>query len=30
MIKKISRNEARLARHSRIRTKVSGTSETPR
>lgn len=30
MIKKISRNEARIARHSRIRTKISGTSETPR
>lgn len=30
MIKKISRNEARMARHSRIRTKVSGTSECPR
>lgn len=30
MIKKISRNEARMARHSRIRTKVSGTAECPR
>jgi large subunit ribosomal protein L18 len=30
MIKKISRNEARLARHSRIRTKLSGTKECPR
>ncbi len=30
MIKKISRNEARKARHSRIRTKVSGDSVTPR
>lgn len=30
MIKKISRNEARMARHSRIRTKVSGDATTPR
>ena len=30
MIKKISRNEARKARHSRIRTNLIGTSETPR
>ena len=30
MIKKTSRNEARKARHARIRTKVSGTSELPR
>ena len=30
MIKKTSRNEARIARHARIRTKVSGTSELPR
>ena len=30
MIKKISRNEARQARHSRIRNKVSGTSLVPR
>ena len=30
MIKKTSRNEARRARHARIRTKVSGTSELPR
>ena len=30
MIKKTSRNEARMARHARIRTKVSGTSELPR
>lgn len=30
MIKKTSRNEARKARHTRIRTKVSGTSELPR
>ena len=30
MIKKISRNEARKARHSRIRTKLSGTSDSPR
>lgn len=30
MIKKISRNEARKARHSRIRTKLSGDSVSPR
>ena len=30
MIKKISRNEARKARHSRIRTKLSGTDSAPR
>lgn len=30
MIKKVSRNEARLARHRRVRTKVSGTNEVPR
>ena len=30
MIKKISRNEARKARHSRIRTKLSGTASSPR
>ena len=30
MIKKVSRNEAREARHARIRNKVSGTSELPR
>ena len=30
MIKKISRNEARKARHSRIRNKVSGTATCPR
>ncbi len=30
MIKKESRNEARLARHERVRNKVSGTSTTPR
>ena len=30
MIKKISRNEARKARHSRIRTKLSGDANTPR
>ena len=30
MIKKISRNEARQARHSRIRNKVSGTATCPR
>ena len=30
MIKKISRNEARKARHIRIRTSLSGTASTPR
>jgi len=30
MIKKISRNEARKARHSRIRTNLSGTASSPR
>ena len=30
MIKKTSRNEARKARHTRIRNKISGTSELPR
>ena len=30
MIKKISRNEARQARHSRIRNKLSGTATCPR
>ena len=30
MIKKVSRNEVRKARHERVRAKVSGTSETPR
>lgn len=30
MIKKVSRNEARQARHARIRKKVSGTNEIPR
>ena len=30
MIKKISRNEARKARHSRIRTNLVGTSSSPR
>ena len=30
MIKKVSRNEARVARHERIRTKVSGTKDIPR
>ena len=30
MINKISRNEARKARHSRIRTKLAGTSNVPR
>ena len=30
MINKKSRNEARIARHDRVRTKVIGTSEVPR
>ena len=30
MINKKSRNEVRLSRHARVRSKVSGTSETPR
>ena len=30
MIKKIARNEARQARHSRVRAKVSGTASVPR
>ena len=30
MIKKVVRNDARLARHDRIRNKVSGTKEVPR
>ena len=30
MIKKVSSNEARLKRHTRIRRKISGTAETPR
>lgn len=30
MIKKVSRNEARLARHSRVRAKVNGTKDIPR
>lgn len=30
MIKKVSRNEMRLIRHDRVRTKIKGTSETPR
>ena len=30
MIKKVSRNEVRKARHERVRAKVSGTNETPR
>ena len=30
MINKTSRNEARKARHARLRTKLSGTSELPR
>ena len=30
MIKKESRNSARLMRHARIRSKISGTGEIPR
>ena len=30
MIKKVSRNEMRQARHTRVRNKVSGTTEVPR
>ncbi len=30
MIKKVSRNEARLARHTRVRSKISGTKDIPR
>ena len=30
MIKKVSRNEVRKARHSRVRAKVAGTSNVPR
>ena len=30
MIKKVVRNDARTERHKRVRTKVSGTKETPR
>ncbi len=30
MIKKVSRNEARTARHARIRAKVNGTKDIPR
>jgi large subunit ribosomal protein L18 len=30
MIKKITRNEARVARHKRSRNKISGTSDVPR
>ena len=30
MIKKVSRNEARVARHARIRAKVNGTKDIPR
>ena len=30
MIKKVSRNEARAARHARVRAKVSGTKDIPR
>ncbi len=30
MIKKVNRNKVRVARHERVRAKVSGTAETPR
>ena len=30
MLKKVSRNDERLRRHARVRTKVSGTAECPR
>ena len=30
MIKKVARNEARQARHTRVRAKVSGTASVPR
>lgn len=30
MLKKISKNETRLRRHARVRTKISGTPECPR
>lgn len=30
MIKKVNRNEVRQARHTRVRNKLTGTSETPR
>lgn len=30
MIKKVVRNDARIARHKRVRTKVSGTKDVPR
>ena len=30
MIKKVSRNKSRLARHARVRSKVCGTTEVPR
>lgn len=30
MIKKVSRSEARLARHARVRSKISGTKDIPR
>ena len=30
MIKKVSRNEMRQARHARVRNKISGTTEVPR
>ena len=30
MIKKVSRNESRVARHERVRRKISGTKDIPR
>jgi large subunit ribosomal protein L18 len=30
MIKKVSRNEARVARHTRVRAKINGTKDIPR
>ena len=30
MLKKVSRNDERLRRHARVRTKVNGTAECPR
>ena len=30
MLKKVSRNDERLRRHARVRTKISGTPECPR
>ena len=30
MIKKVDRNKARVARHARVRSKITGTSNVPR